>query len=114
IGWDGEIAAYANNQHRHILMPNGINACSWSRAGPRSPFLAASIIRFAMISRTVQADPKFRSALQARSKASPIARVAASSNQMFWIGMTFIRTSRILLVEARKRLSVIEARSRFE
>src|SRR5512141_1895670 len=47
-----------------------------------------------MISRTVMADPKFRSVLQARSKASPIAKVATSSNQTFRIGMIFIGTSR--------------------
>ena len=46
-------------------MPKGINACSWRRAGSRSPFLATATIRFAMISRTVQAVPKLRSDLQA-------------------------------------------------
>ena len=41
------------------------------------------------------ADPKYRSDLQALSKASPIAKVAASSRiQTFWIGMIFIGTSR--------------------
>ena len=55
--------------------------------GSRSPFLATAIIRFAMISRTVQAVPKLRSDLQALSKASPMAEVAASSNATFWIGI---------------------------
>src|SRR4029453_18800897 len=61
-----------------------------------------------MISGT--ADPKFRSDLQARSKASPIAKVAASSNQRSWIGVIAVGTSR---AGALKRLSVTEARSRF-
>ena len=56
--------------------------------GSRSPFLATATIRFAMISRTVQAVPKLRSDLQALSKASPIAEVAVSSNATFWIGNT--------------------------
>ena len=80
IGGDGGIAAYANNQHRHIFDAKGINACRQRRAGSPSPFLAAATIRFAMISRTVQAVPKLRSDLQALSKASPIAEVAVSSN----------------------------------
>ena len=92
IGWDGEIAAYANDRHRHIFDAKGFNTCSYRRAGSRSPVLAALIIRYAMISGT--ADPKFPSDLQARSKASPIAKVAASSNQTFWIAMIFIGASR--------------------
>src|SRR4029077_17174637 len=66
-----------------------------------------------MISGT--ADPKFRSDLHALSKASPIAEVAVSSNQTFWVGVVFIVTSR----EARAGalyyycLSVTEAQSRF-
>src|SRR5689334_12533177 len=94
-------------------MPKGINACAWRRAGSRSPLFAASIIRLAMISRTVQADPKFRSDLQARSNASPIAEVAASSNQMYWIGVLFIGTSRNVRAGALGRLSVAAARSPF-
>jgi hypothetical protein len=60
-----------------------------------------------MISGT--ADPKFRSDLQARSKASPIAKVAASSNQTFWIGVIAVGTSRA----GAQKLSVTKARSRF-
>jgi len=60
-------------------MPNAFNASSWRRAGSRSPFLAASIIRYAMISRTVPADPKLRSDLQAWSKALPIARITGKT-----------------------------------
>jgi hypothetical protein len=52
------------------------------------------------------ADPKFPSDLQARSKASPIAKVAASSNQTFWIGMIFIAASRKARAGALERLSV--------
>src|SRR4026208_935608 len=69
-----------------------------------------------MISRTVQAIPKLRSDLQALSKASPIAEVAVSSNATFWIGILLIGTSRKRKrrgAEARKRLSVTEARSCF-
>jgi len=68
-------------------MPKASNAWSRRRAGSRSPFVATAIIRFAMISRTVQAVPKLRSDLQALSKASPMAEVAASSNATFWIGI---------------------------
>src|SRR4029453_3475227 len=64
-----------------------------------------------MISGT--ADPKFPSDLQARSKASPIAKVAASSNQTSWIGMLFIGASRKARAGALERLSVTEVRSRF-
>src|SRR4030095_5550999 len=64
-----------------------------------------------MISGT--ADPKFPSDLQARSKASPIAKVAASSNQTFWIAMVFTGASRKAQAGALERLSVTEARSRF-
>ena len=66
-------------------MLKAFNTCSYRRAGSRSPVLAALIIRYAMISGT--ADPKFRSDLQARSKASPIAKVAASSNPTSPIGV---------------------------
>src|ERR1043166_474608 len=59
------------------------------------------------------ADPQFRSDLQARSKASPIAKVAASSNQTFWIGVIAVGTSRKARAGAQERLSVTEARSRF-
>jgi hypothetical protein len=51
--------------------------------------------------------------LQARSKASPIAKVAASSNQTSWIGILFIGASRKARAGAPERLSVTEARSRF-
>src|SRR5512132_1634909 len=67
------------------------------------------MIKSAIIAGT--ADPK--SDLQALSKASPIAEVAASSNQTFWLGMTFIGTSRKARAGAQERLSVTEARSRF-
>ena len=78
--------------------------------GSRSPSLAAAMIRSAIIA---GADPKFRSDLQARSKASPIAKVAASSNQTFWVGMTVKGTSRKIRAGAQERLSVAEARIRF-
>ena len=93
VGWDGGIAAYANNQHRRIV--DAKEPLMLAHRGGRDRArhtLAAAIIRFAMISGT--ADPKFRSDLQALSKASPIAKVAASSNQTFWVGMIFIGTSR--------------------
>jgi hypothetical protein len=47
------------------------------------------------------------------SKASPIAKVAASSNQTFWVGMIVIGTSRKVRAGAQERLSITEARSRF-
>jgi hypothetical protein len=61
----------------------------------------------------VPADPKFRSDLQAWSKALPIARIAASSNAMSAIGMTIMGTSRTIRVGALEHLSVTEARSCF-
>ena len=48
------------------------------------------MIRTATIAGT--AEPKFRSDLQALSKASPIAKVATSSNETFWIEIIFIGT----------------------
>ena len=94
-------------------MRNAFNACLWSRAGSRSPFLAASIIRFAIISRAVINDPKRWSDTQARSKASPIADVAASSNESYCIELPVIVTSRMNERGARQRLSVTVARSYF-
>ena len=46
-----------------------------------------------MISRTVEAVPKARSDAQARSNASPIAEIAASSKQPFESGIAAMITS---------------------
>ena len=43
---------------------------------------------------TINFRPRHPAAHEARSKASPIAEVAASSNQTFWISILFLGTSR--------------------
>jgi hypothetical protein len=46
--------------------------------------MAASINHLAMVSRTVTDVPNWSSDLQVRSKASPMAEVAAASNETSW------------------------------